>query len=155
MKRITLLVAFAVFATGASAHQDTILFIGPDGVIVGLPPEYKWTRLRLAFSEGDAGALQQLVFLSSGRETSVQPCLLRLVPRGSFDQVFLSGSWYHQESLVPHYVLVRFPDSPYRNGWPETRGTVSFLFSLRDASLLSVMQGSRIRDIRSSNGCPE
>jgi hypothetical protein len=154
MKRITLLVVFTVLATPASAHQDTILFIGPDDVIQRLPPEYRWTRLHVAFSEGDAGALQQLVFLSSSRETSVQPCLLRLVPKGSFDQVFLTGSWYHKESLLPHYVNVQFHDSPYRNGWPETPGTVHFLFSLRDASLLRVMQGSGVLDIRSSNGCP-
>jgi hypothetical protein len=98
--------------------------------------------------------LQQLVFLSSGQETSVQPCLLRLVPKGSFDQVFLTGSWFHNEALLPHYVNVQFHDSRYRNGWPQPPGTVSFLFSLRDASLLRVIQGSGIRDIRSSDGCP-
>src|ERR1700727_94125 len=48
------------------------------------------------FREGPfPGALQQLNFLSSGRETSVKPCLLRLVPKGSFHQLFLIGSWYH------------------------------------------------------------
>jgi hypothetical protein len=154
MKRITLLVAFTVLTTLASAHQDTVLFIGPDDVIQGLPVEYKWTRLRVAFSGGDAGALQQLVFQSSGRETSVQPCLLRLVPKGSFDQVFLTGSWYHDESLLPHYVQVQFPDSPHRRGWPLPPGGVRFLFSLRDASLLEVTQGLQYRDIRLPNGCP-
>src|SRR5262245_47510698 len=132
MKRITLLVAFTVLATLASAHQDTILFIGPDGIIQQLPPEYKWTRLRVAFSEGDAGALQQLIFLSSGRETNVQPCLLRLVPKGSFDRLFLTGSWYHKEALLPHYVNVEFRSSRYPVGWPDN-SNVSFLFSLRDA----------------------
>jgi hypothetical protein len=152
MKRITLLVVFTVLATVALAHQDTILFIGPDDVIQRLPPEYKWTRLRVAFSEGNAGALQQLTFVSAGRETSVQPCLLSLVPKGSFDQVFLTGSWYHNQSLLPHYVNVEFHDLPYQDGWPQTPGTVYFLFSLRDASLLKVSQGHR--DIRLSNGCP-
>lgn len=153
MKRITLLIAFTVLATLASAHQDIVLFIGPDDVIQRLPLEYRWTRLRVAFSGGDAGALQQLVFLSSGRETSVPPCLLRVVPNGSYDRLVLTGSWYHHESPLPHYVNVQFRASPHGVGWPED-SSVSFLFSLRDASLLRVMQGTAIRDIRSSNGCP-
>jgi hypothetical protein len=76
MKRITLLVAFMVLATAALAHKDRVLSVGMDGAIPELPPAYQATRLHIAFSGGDAGALQQLTFLSSGREISVQPCLL-------------------------------------------------------------------------------
>lgn len=160
MKRITLLVAFAVLTTVASAHQDVGLSVGRDGVIPELPPAYEATRLRVAFSEGDAGALQQLTFVSSDRETSVQPCLLRLVPKGSFPQLSLSGSWYHNEQFLPHYVEVRLLASPFQRGW--SAPGVYFLFSLRDASLLSVTRvvpvpgqaaGQR-QDIRLSNGCP-
>ena len=92
MKRTTLLVAFMVFATAAFAHQDRILSVHADGVIPELPSAYQTTRLRVAFAEADAGALQQLNFLSSGRETSVQPCLLRLVSSGSFRSLFITGS---------------------------------------------------------------
>ena len=158
LKRTTLLVAFTVLATVASAHQDRILSVHPGGVIPELPPAYAATRLRVAFSEGDAGALQQLTLVSSGRETSIQPCLLRLVPKGSFHQLSLAGSWYHDESLLPHYVQVRFLDSPSQRGW--SAPGVYFLFSLRDASLLSVTQivpGQATglhQDIRLSNGCP-
>ena len=161
LKRTTLLVAFTVLATVASAHKDRILSVHPDGVIPELPPAYAATRLRVAFSEGDAGALQQLALLSSGQETSVQPCLLRLVPKGSSRQLFLAGSWYHDESLLPHYVQVQFRDSPSQQGLPDYPG-VRFLFSLRDASLLEVTQvvplpgkgAVQLRDIRLSNGCP-
>jgi hypothetical protein len=90
MKRATLLVAFVVLATAAFAHQDRILHVREDGAIPEPPPAYQTTRLHVAFSEGDAGALQRLNFLSSGRETSVKPCLLRLVPKGSFHQLFLT-----------------------------------------------------------------
>jgi hypothetical protein len=152
MKRITLLVTFAVLATVAWAHQDRILWIGPDGVILGLPSAYyETTRLHVAFSDGDKGALQQLTFMSSGREASVQPCLLRLIPKGSLDRIFLAGSWYHEESLLPHYVHVAFRSSPYQVGWPDN-SNVSFLFGLRDASLLQVTQVARV--IPLSNGCP-
>jgi len=137
MKRTTLLVAFMVLATAAFAHQDRILSVHADGVIPELPEAYQTTRLHVAFSEGDAGTLQQLNFLSSGRETSVQPCLLRLVSKGSFRHLFITGSWYHDESIVPHYLEVKFRDSPSPEGLPAHLG-VSFLFSLRDAKLLEV-----------------
>ena len=162
MKRTTLLVAFMLLATAAFAHQDRILSVRVDGAIPELPPAYQTTRLHVAFSEGDAGALQQLNFLSSGRETSVKPCLLRLVPKGSFHQLFLTGSWYHDESLLPHYLQVQFRDSPSLEGLPDSPG-VRFLFSLRDARLLEVTQAVPIpaeravhlQNIRLSNGCPE
>ena len=115
------------------------------------------------FREGPfPGALQQLNFLSSGRETSVKPCLLRLVPKGSFHQLFLIGSWYHDESLLPHYLQVQFRDWPSLEGLPDSPG-VRFLFSLRDARLLEVTRAVPIpaeravhlQNVRLSNGCPE
>src|SRR5262245_43940733 len=135
MKHITLLVAFIVLATAALAHQDLILSVRMDGTIPELPPPYQTTRLHVAFSGGDAGAFHQLTFLSSGREISVQPCLLRLVTKSSFRQLFLTGSWYHDESVLPHYLQVQFRDSSSPQGLPGHPG-VRFLFSLRDASLL-------------------
>jgi hypothetical protein len=125
MKRTTLLVAFVLLATAAFAHQDRILSVRVDGTIPELPPAYQTTRLHVAFSEGDAGALQQLNFLSSGRETSVKPCLLRLVPKGSFHQLFLIGSWYHDESLLPHYLQVQFRDWPSLEGGRIPRASAS------------------------------
>jgi hypothetical protein len=162
MKRTTLLVAFMMLATAALAHQDRILSVRADGVIPELPSDYQTTRLHIAFSEGDAGTLQQLNFLSSGRETSVQPCLLRLVSKGSFRHLFIIGPWYHDESIVPHYLQVQFRNSPSQEGLPEYPG-VSFLFSLRDAKLLEVSRvvlipaqnAVRLQNIRLSNGCPE
>jgi hypothetical protein len=161
MFRTTFVVAFIVLATAALAHQDRILSVHADGTIPELPSTYQTTRLHIAFSEGDAGSLQQLDFLSSGGETKVQPCLLRLVPKGSFRQLLLTGSWYHDESILPHYVQVQFcdPKSPRCPG-------VHFLFSLRDARLIKVTQvqvvplptqnGVQIQDIdiHLSNGCP-
>jgi hypothetical protein len=162
MKRTTLLVAFMVLATAAFAHQDRILSVHADGVIPELPSAYQTTRLHVAFSEADAGTLLQLNFLSSGGETRVQPCLLRLVSSGSFRSLFITGSWYHDESIVPHYIGVQFRDSLSPEGMPAHLG-VRFLFSLRDAKLLEVervvlIPGEntvRLQNIRLSNGCPE
>jgi hypothetical protein len=161
MKLTTLLVAFFILATAALAHQDRILSVRPDGTIPELPPAYQTTRLHIAFSEGDAGALQRLTFLSSGREFSLQPCLLRLVPKSSSRQLLLTGSWYHDESILPHYLQVQFRDSLSLNELPDYPG-VNFLFSLRDASLLEVTQvvplpaekAVQLRNIRLFNNCP-
>src|SRR5262245_9726729 len=161
MKRTILLVAFILLATAALAHQDRILSVRLDGGIPELPPAYQTTRLHVAFSEGDAGALQRLTFMSSGREISLQLCLLRLVPKSSFRQLFLTGSWYHDESSLPHYLAVQFRDSLSLQGLPDYPG-VRFLFSLRDASLLQVTQVAplpaenaiQLRNIRLSNDCP-
>jgi hypothetical protein len=162
MKRTTLLVAFMVLATAAFAHRDRILSVRADGVIPELPSAYQTTRLHVAFSEGDAGTLQQLNFLSSGRETSVQPCLLRLVSKGSFRHLLITGSWYHDDSILPHYLHVQFRDSPSLERLPAYAG-VRFLFSLRDAKLLEVTQvvpipaqnAVHLQNVRLSNGCPE
>jgi len=161
MKRTTVLVAFMVLATAALAHQDRILSVRLDGAIPELPPAYQTTRLHIAFSEGDAGALQRLTFLSSGREISFQPCLLRLVPKSSFRQLFLTGSWYHEESILPHYLTVQFRDSLSPQGLPDYPG-VRFVFSLRDASLIEVTQvvpvpaenAVHLHNIRLSKDCP-
>jgi hypothetical protein len=168
MIRTAFLVGIIVFATAAVAHKDRILSISLDGAIPELPPAYQTTRLHIAFTEGDAGALRQLDFLSSGRETSVQPCLLRLVPKGSFHQLVVVGSWYHDESIVPHYLDVQFLSSQPR---PPVNPGVHFLFSLRDARLLKVTEVvpapaedagqlptsrtlSTSRNIPLSDGCP-
>ena len=141
MKRTTLLVAFMVLATAAFAHQDRILSVHADGVIPELPEAYQTTRLHVAFSEGDAGTLQQLNFLSSGGETSVQPCLLRLVSSGSFRSLFITGSWYHDESIVPHYIGVQFRELAISRGLAGAPG--------RPLSL----QPSRRQASRSRAGC--
>jgi hypothetical protein len=162
MRRTTLLAALMVLATAAFAHQDRILSVRADGVIPELPAAYQTTRLHVAFSQGDAGALQQLDLISAGRATSIKPCLLSLVPKGSLRQLFLTGSWYHDESILPHYLEAQFRDSSSVQGGSDSSG-VRFLFSLRDGSLLKVTQvvalpaknGFQLHEIRLSNDCPE
>ncbi|WP_035645674.1 hypothetical protein [Bradyrhizobium sp. ORS 285] len=131
------LVAMIMFATTAApAHQDRILSLGSDGTISGLPPAYQTTRLHVAFSNGDTGVLHELSFFSSGRETRLQPCLLRLVAKGSLRELFLTGSWDHEETIMPPYVLVEFRHPTPQQAPDPT--SVRFLFSLRDSTLLGV-----------------
>ncbi|MGJ4947026.1 hypothetical protein [Bradyrhizobium sp. HKCCYLS20291] len=153
MNRMMALFATVMLAsTAAIAHQDVILSLGTDGTIPGLPPAYQATRLHLEFSEGDAGSLQELRFLSSDRETRVKPCLLRLVSKGSRRELFLTGSWYHEETIVPHYVHVEFRDPPSSQQAPD-HISISFLFSLRDSTLLGVWR--QFQPLQLRDGCPE
>ncbi|WP_284423153.1 MULTISPECIES: hypothetical protein [unclassified Bradyrhizobium] len=138
MTRMMALVATVVLGTTAAfAHQDSILSLGTDGTIPGLPPAYQTTRLHLVFSEGSAGVVQELSFLSSGRETRVQPCLLRLIAKASLRPLYVTGSWYHDETIMPHYVQIEFRDPPSSRQTP-AQTSVRFLFSLRDSVLLEV-----------------
>jgi hypothetical protein len=161
MNRTVLLVASIMLATAASAHQDHILSVHADGTLPELPPAYQTSRLHIAFSDGDAGTLQQLKFISSGRETTVQPCLLSLVLNGALRRLRVSASWYHNESAtLPHYVQVQFRDERPPQGLPD-HPSIRFLFSLRDAKLLEVYRVVPIgpnttqdQRINLSNGCP-
>lgn len=163
MRFLTAIVALFWLADAALAHQDLILSVRPDGVIPELPSAYQnSTRLHFSFSDDDQGTLQQLDFLASGRETRVARCLLELIPQSSSRRLFLTGSWYHDESIVPHYIQVQFHDPRSATefpGYPDVR----FLFNLHDATLLQVTKvipipgerAVRHRDIRLVNGCPE
>jgi hypothetical protein len=137
MKRTALPVLIALLVGAAEAHQDRILSARADGVIPELPVAYSATRLHVTFSSAEQGSLSGLRFISSGHETNLPECLLRLVSNASAQRLFLHGSWYHNESLLPHYVSVEFRDATATPGLPEHPG-LKFLFSLRDAQLLDV-----------------
>jgi hypothetical protein len=161
MKRATLFVLFAIIVGSAEAHMDRILSVLPDGIIPEMPAAYSATRLHIGFSITESGSLSSLRFISSGRETDIQPCLLALVSNASAPRLFLRGSWYHDESSLPHYVSVEFRDATTAVSLPEHPG-LRFLFSLRDARLLSVSkvvplpQAAAVQNqqIRLVNGCP-
>jgi hypothetical protein len=161
MERTTLLLVFALLSGAAGAHQDRILSVRPDGVIPELPAAYGATRLHVAFSQGDHGGLHSLRFVSSGHETNLPPCLLRLVSDSSAHRLFVVGSWYHDESLLPHYISVKFHDAAAAPEVPE-RPRVEFLLSLRDARVLGVTRIAKLpgeasvrhEGISLVNGCP-
>jgi hypothetical protein len=162
MNRAALVLLLSWLVVGAAeAHKDRILSVQSDGVIPELPAAYSATRLHIAFSSTEGGSLSGLRFISSGRENSLQQCLLRLVSASSAHRLSLYGSWYHSESILPHYLSVEFQDTAAESRLPEPPG-VRLLFSLRDASLLSVTRVVPVpheaavlhKQIKLSNGCP-
>jgi hypothetical protein len=161
MKRTTFLLVFALLSGATWAHQDRILSVRQDGVIPELPAAYSATRLHVVFSHGDHGGLLSLRFVSSGRETNLPACLVRLVADSSTHRLFVVGSWYHDESLLPHYISVEFHDAAAAHELPE-QPRVKFLLSLRDARVLHVARvtplpreaGVQHQQISLINGCP-
>lgn len=159
MKLITSILLLVLMPSAASAHQDRILSLRADGVIPELPTLYGATRLHVAHSHSDLSGLR---FVSSGHETNLPSCLLRLVSGSTATNLFLVGSWYHDESLLPHYISVEFLETDSVPQLSEKPG-VKFLFSLRDAKLLEVTRvvtlqkdgAVRNQKVVLVNGCPE
>jgi hypothetical protein len=163
MQRLTLFLLACVISASAAAHKDRRLSVAPDGSIPELPTTYASTRLHVGFAGADSKKLSELTITSSGRKTSLRPCLLALVSAHPASQMSLTGSWYHDESRLPHYLQVRFSEQEAQTDLRETPA-VLFLFSLRDASLLQVtivrdlhlpdQQAEQYQELKLHAGCP-
>jgi hypothetical protein len=117
----------------ASGHQDSILSISSDGTVAGLPPSFGQVTISIRDLESGKPSIE---FSAGGNLTSIQPCAAQLIRSRSLSQVDISGSWYHEEDLLPYYVQVRFHDSPTPDHVPGSG--YAFLFNLRNAQLISV-----------------
>lgn len=155
------IVLLCMFAFVAEAHRDMWLKISEDGKISPLPPVYSGTRVEIELSKKQSGKLTKLSFTSAGKTTNIQKCLLDLVPEVSKSQIQLSGSWYHDKTILPDYVSVLFKAEDERSDLPAPTG-VEFLFSLEDASLIDVTKSVPVpqeravqgQKIEFKNGCP-
>jgi hypothetical protein len=160
MKTLLLLLLALVVAQPVSAHRDRVLSVAADGAIPELPEMYASTRLQIKLSSAAEPRLIELAFSSSGQHTTLAPCLLAFVNARSMDQVSLSGSWYHEEELLPHYVHISLRRDAEAKHWRSPR--VEFLFSLRDARLIQVTDVVAIpgqdtiqhRNVVLKDGCP-
>ena len=151
MKTLCLVALLCVFAQVALAHREMSLPLSVDGSLSGLPKQYSNARVRYGASTPGIGARTELSFSVNNRKTEVLPCLLRLVPVGSLGNPTISGSWYHSEDSLPHYVVVRFRVLESASN-SEFSLPVDYVFSLRDASLLHVVVDGRFIDLH--RGCP-
>ena len=156
---LTLLILLPAFAL---AHQDRIFTLTSDGSIPELPAEYSGTRVRIGFSSDSIPILKSFSVISGGKENVLPDCLLKLVSTHQIDSVSLTGSWYHDEGMsLPPYVSIRFYD-PNAASVPWGIPGIYFLFSLRDASLLSVervtydpvVKAGKRTNIELSDRCP-
>lgn len=157
------LVALALYSlVGHSmAHTDTILQLSSDGRIRGLPPRYASASLKIEFADRESGRPTKMTFSSAGKQTVIERCLLERLPVGSWRQMSLSGSWYHDSQTLPPYVSVQFNTPAQSQDLPHPLG-ISFLFSLQDARLIVAQEALpatskdevTLSPVRLRAGCP-
>lgn len=80
--------------------------------------------------------MRSMHFISGGRETNVEPCVLAALSNASPQRLELSGSWYHDSSDLPPYIAMEFPAAWASRGLKSVSGT-AIMFSLSDARVLS------------------
>ncbi len=128
-----LLAAFVVGAP-AWAHEDSHFSLASDGTILEYPDSYRPASLSI---EDGGEELEPRVTLSTGGSTlALPPCLAELFVQPPDMEPTLRGSWYHDLSTLPPYLVV---DLPYERVLDT--GEVhahQFMFNMRTAELLEV-----------------
>lgn len=161
IRRTVVALALYSLAGHAMAHSDTILQLSSDGHIRGLPPRYASASLKIEFANQASGRPTKMTFISAGKQTIIERCLLERLPVGSWRQMSLSGSWYHDSETLPPYVSVQFNTPAQPHDLPHPLG-ISFLFSLRDARLIVAQEALpttskdevTLSPVRLRAGCP-
>jgi hypothetical protein len=141
MKTVVLTFALCLTCVAALAHMDRWLTLRSDGSMAELPTQYAATRMYVSYLGGSPPGVIDLTFQSGGKKTVIPRCLLELIQPIVPNDLKLSGSWYHDEALLPHYVNVHFKGN---TSLPQPAG-LDFLFSLRDARLLEVTKVTELR----------
>jgi hypothetical protein len=114
------------------AHEDKPLQLAADGAITGLPAAYSPARLQMVFSPvGDERRLTALRLQIGAKQVRLPTCLLGLIRTQAAQDARLSGSWTHDESVVPHYLNLNLAD-------PGHPASFSLLFNLHDARLIEM-----------------
>jgi hypothetical protein len=134
MKRISQFVALAAlaFAPNVNAHEDAVLAVMPNGTISGVPSQFGTLRLNI---DGFGTRDLRIAFAVGDRVTTIPPCATALIKSRSMGDVQVSGSWYHDESMLPYYLNVRFLD-PWQSPDPAERSSYAFIFNLRTTELV-------------------
>ncbi len=133
MKKELLLFALMLSVSAlCRAHEDVPLKLAADGAVQGLPAAYLPARLNMVFSTMDDERRLTSLRLQIGRQRVQLPaCLLGLIHTQSAQDVRLSASWDHDETVVPHYLQMQFLD-------PGHPASFALLFNLHSARLIDM-----------------
>ena len=94
------------------AHEDVALKLAADGTVQGLPAAYSPARLSLVFSAiGDEHRITSLRLQIGKQHVQLPACLLGLIRTQSAQDLALSASWDHDETVVPHYLQLQLLDA--------------------------------------------
>jgi len=154
--RSLLLISALVVGT-AYAHQDRILTILPDGSIPEIPAHLGPVFLEIS---GLGTAAPTVRFRSRTHRTNLPACATRLINTRQLKDVFITGSWYHDESRLPYYVSVKFYDPGYVKSRPYN-SSFNVLFNLRTAQIIKIQRfvatpsgdGGQFQEVDLPKGC--
>jgi hypothetical protein len=116
------------------AHTDRLLTLRSDGSIREVPASFGRTNLTVK----SLGTNTPSIRLKIGAHlTTLPPCATRFIRTRKIKDIRLTGSWYHDETVLPYYINVEFFDPGY-NPKRTYNSSYRFLFNLHNAQLIHV-----------------
>jgi len=129
-----------LIAAGPSiAHQDTVLTLRSNGVLNGLPTQYQPAAIEIGPIKSDPTGrpVPRVVVRLSGVESILKPCVAELFLLPKDQSLRIHGSWYHDFSILPPYVVVDLPSQTIEDEW---FSGYTVLFDLRTAKIIELHQ---------------
>ncbi|WP_161960623.1 hypothetical protein [Xanthomonas campestris] len=124
-----------LFIAGATAaHEDRILSLRPDGRIAELPAQLGHTFLKMSNLGTTTPTVQ---FISSNRRITLPGCIAKLITSRRASDVSVAGSWYHDEAVLPYYVVVTFNDAGSAAPSADAAG-LRIMYNLRTAQIIEI-----------------
>ena len=124
----------ALLSHAAYAHMDRKLTLAPDGSIPEIPASLG--KVVLKISGLDAGTPSVEFDVDSNKDI-LPTCLTRFIHTRLLSDVELTGSWYHNEDILPYYVTVRFRE-PRADPASISDDAFEILFNLHNARVLEM-----------------
>lgn len=133
------IIACVLVSSTCFAHIDRVITRRADGTLDGLPSEFQPARLHVAFSTPTArGAPIEAIELDLGENRiRLPPCVTGMLLTERVDEIGVSASWYHDDSIMPYYLVVTLRDPGYDPGTPFNAG-YSLMFNLLTGKLMSM-----------------
>ncbi len=135
MKHVSyILLLSAMISCTALAHEDTVLRVGSEGSISGIPAEFGDARLSVS---GLEAGVPTVVLAIGQHENRLPNCSTQMIRSKTPGDIAVSASWYHDESILPYYLMVEFFD-PGQNRTQISNSGFRYMFDLRTAHVISI-----------------
>lgn len=121
-------------AGAAAAREDRILSLRPDGRIAELPAQLAHTFLKMSNLGTTTPTVQ---FISGNRRITLPGCIAKLITSRRASDVSVAGSWYHDEAVLPYYVVVTFNDAGSAAQSADAAG-LRIMYNLRTAQIIEI-----------------
>jgi len=137
MKGIFTIICLVLASGNCFAHKDRIITLRDDGYLEGLPSEYNPAILRIQFApqNTDSASVTSISLDLGTNHVNIPLCVTGLLHSKRMNEIKLSSSWYHDESLFPHSLSVRFFDPGYKSNRWANNGFL-LMFNLHTAKLI-------------------